>query len=477
MKHTDGSSSAASPAPAPGLGPLTEPSRERSSAFQRPSAVGERLRRIASLGLPIIGGMISQNIFNLVDTAMVGHLGDAALAAVGTASFLHFLAVSWLMGLGNGVQAIAARRLGEGEEGRTALPLNGALLLSLLFALPVTVGVFIGAPSYFPWVNDTPAVVQQAVPYMQLRAFSLLGAALNVSFRGYWNGVHLSRLYLQTLLVMHASNIAFNYTFIFGNFGMPAMGTAGAGLGSALATYIGTGYYFFLGLRYASRGGFLRARPSGETIRAMLRLAIPAGAQQLFFAGGFTVMFWILGQVGTAATAAANVLTNLMLVAVLPAMALGMAAATLVSQSLGQGRPQDATGWGWDVAGVAVALMALLSLPMLFVPDSILGLFIHNPQTIAISRLPLRVFAVAVIFDAVGIVFLHALSGAGAVRFTMLVSIACQWLLFLPAAYLVGPVLGYGLTGVWIAQCTYRLCQAAVFVFFFRRGSWRSIRL
>ncbi|MCA9637524.1 MAG: hypothetical protein KC420_15965, partial [Myxococcales bacterium] len=98
-----------------------------------------RTRKIITLALPVVGGMISQNILNLVDTAMVGTLGAASLAAVGMASFATFMSQAFIMALGAGVQAMAARRLGEGRRDEMAVPLNGGLLLALCLGVPVAV--------------------------------------------------------------------------------------------------------------------------------------------------------------------------------------------------------------------------------------------------------------------------------------------------------------------------------------------------
>ncbi|MEO1337136.1 MAG: MATE family efflux transporter, partial [Myxococcota bacterium] len=100
------------------------------------STRGERYWNVLRLGTPIVGGMISQNVLNLVDTAMVGTLGNAALAGVGTASFLNFMSVAFLTGFSVGVQAMVARRIGEGRESVAAIPLNGTLVIILGLALP-----------------------------------------------------------------------------------------------------------------------------------------------------------------------------------------------------------------------------------------------------------------------------------------------------------------------------------------------------
>lgn len=444
----------------------------------------DRLREVLGIALPIIGGMTSQNILNLVDTGMVGTLGDAALAAVGTGSFANFLAMAFITGLSAGVQTIASRRKGEGRDDETAVPLNGALLVALLFGVPVSLALFFVVPSVFPLLNPDPAVVSDGVPYLQARILAMTAVGMNFSFRGYWNGVNLSKLYLRTLLVMHAANILLNWMLIFGNLGMPAMGAVGAGVASAIATYIGTGYYLLLGLHYARKGGFLRGLPGRETFRMIGRLALPNAVQQLFFAAGFNVLFWIIAHSNmvdeahaTAEVAAANVVINVTLVAVLPGLGLGLAAASLVGQALGRLDPDDAKAWGWDVVKIAAAVMTVLGLPMLLFPDAILRVFLHDPETIEIARGPLRLVGGTIGIDAVGMVLMNALIGAGAARTSMVVSVATQWLLFLPVAYVLGPVLGAGLLAIWIAQVSYRAFTALVFATLWRQGRWTSIKV
>lgn len=436
-----------------------------------------RTRKILALGLPVVGGMISQNILNLVDTAFVGSLGTEALAAVGTGSFAYFMATALVMGISAGVQAMSARRLGEGREEEMAIPLNGGLLLALIVSLPLTAITWLAAPLLFPRLNPDPAVVALGVPFLQVRLLSTVFLGFNYAFRGYWNGVNQPGGYLRTLILMHSVNIALCWLLIFGNLGAPRLGTYGAGLASTIAMFVGNAYYFFQTLREARGAGFLRGLPDAATMRTMLRLSVPAGLQQLLFAAGLTAMFAILGRVGTAAAAAASVLTNIMLVAILPGIALGIVSASLVGQALGRKDTDDAYRWGWDVARVATVTMAALGLPMLVLPDLLLGIFIKDPHTAALARPALQVFGGTIAADAVGMVLMNALLGAGASQVVMTVSVGMQWVLFLPVAYLVGPVLGYGLLGIWIAQSTYRTVQAGIYAAVWRRRAWARIQI
>jgi putative MATE family efflux protein len=436
-----------------------------------------RFNKIFALALPIIGGMMSQNILNLVDTAFVGRLGDAALAAVGLGGFANFMAIAFITGLSSGVQAIAARRKGEGKDGEMAVGLNGGLLLALGIGLPLTLILFLAAPFLFPLLNPDPAVIELGVPYWQARLAGMVFVGANFCFRGYWNGVSQSGYYMRTLLLMHALNIFFNYALIFGNFGFPEMGATGAGIGTSLSVVFGSAYYFYLGLRHARPNGFLEGIPTKEQFANMLRLAVPSSIQTFFFAAGLTAMYWIIGQVGTRELAAANVLVNIMLVCILPAIGLGLAAASLAGQALGSGDAKDAKAWGWDVTKVGFIFLALLGTPMWLSTEPVLSIFIKDIDTIAVASLPLKMVGWFIAFDGIGLILMNALLGVGAAKAVMKVSIGLQWGLFLPLAWLVGPVLGGGLIAVWVAQFGYRALQAVIFARLWQQAKWQHIKV
>ncbi len=434
-----------------------------------------RRQRILALALPIIGGMLSQNLLNIVDTAMVGFLGDAALAAVGLGSFVVFMCQAPILGISTGVQTLAARKKGEGRVDRAAKVLNTALLVVLVVA-PVLSLIYVQlAEPLYPFLNKDDAVIAQGVPYLEWRLAATVFVGMNFAFRGYWNALDLSRLYMKTLIVMHACNIVLNYVLIFGHFGAPALGVAGAGLASALSMAIGTAVYFYLGFTHARRDGFLKGLANRQETGSLIRISGPSGLQQLFFAAGFVAIFWIIGRVGTAELAAANVLITVTLFAILPGLGLGLACTTLVSQALGRGEAEDAYRWAWDVAKVTVVVMTVLGLPMWLIPDLISSIFIHDVTTREIARWPMRLVGLTMPIEALGFAFMHGLLGAGDARSVMTISVSIQWLVLLPLAYLVGPVLGFGLLAIWLLQGGTRSMQSALFLLKWRSRRWQHI--
>ncbi len=434
-----------------------------------------RRQRILGLALPIIGGMVSQNLLNIVDTAMVGFLGDSALAAVGLGGFVVFMCQALILGISTGVQSTAARKKGEGRIDRAAALLNTALVIVLIVAPVLSVILIQIIPTLFPYLNSDVTVIERGVPYLEWRLGAIVFVGMNFAFRGYWNALDMSRVYMSTLIMMHSCNIVLNYVLIFGKFGAPALGVTGAGMASAISMGIGTMIYIILGCRYAAKDGFLKKLATKQETSSLVKISIPAGVQQLFFAAGMVAMFWIIGKIGTPELAAANVLITVLLFAILPGLALGIACATLVGQALGRGEPEDAYQWAWDVSKVTVALLTVLGLPMWLVPDLVSSIFIHDPDTRELARWPMRLVGLTMPIEAMGFAFMHALLGAGDAKRVMMVGIGSQWLLFLPLAYLFGPVLGFGLFTIWLLNGAGRTISTLFFLTMWRGRHWQRI--
>jgi putative MATE family efflux protein len=344
-------------------------------------------------------------------------------------------------------------------------------------AIPWTIALLLLADRIFPFLVDDPEVVALGVPYFQARLVGMIAIGMNFSFRGFWNGIGQSRRYLQTLVIMHVCNIFLNWVLIFGHCGLPALGAVGAGIGTTISTFLGTVIYVVLALRHARGTGFLRRMADRLTMATMLRLSVPAGMQSFFFAAGMTAFFWIIGRIGTAELAASNVLVQLLLVAILPGIGFGLAAASLVGQALGRGNPDDASTWGWDVSRLAMVVVGIGALLGVVAPDILLRIFLHDEHTIALARFPLRLLGITMAVETMGGVLMNSLLGAGASRTVMFVSIFMQWVLFLPLAFVLGPVLGLGMSAVWAAQVGYRSLQALVFAWIWRGRSWIEVEV
>ena len=445
-----------------------------------PGDAGQRpARRILGLGLPIFGGMASGALLTLVDTALVGQLGYRELAAVGLGSMAAWIYLGFFAGFTVAVQAIVSRRVGEGAPPeRYAVGLNAALLLIAIAAPASAALLWWATPWLFALLNDDPEVLRHGVPYLRwlIAQAPFMGAVY--AFNGFWNGISRSYLYVPALVSMHVVNVVLAYGLIFGNLGLPALGAEGAGIATFCASAFGFAVYCGIGGWHGRGFGFLRARPSREDFATVLRLAVPVGLQQLLDTLALTLMYRIVGLIGTVELAAYAVLINIVGFVGLPAFALGTAGATLVGESLGRGDIEAAARWARQVLQVGSLALALLGVPFWLAPDLVLSLFLQDAAALDAARTPMRILGAMIVVNGVGYMLAAMLNGAGDVRRVTWVNMLTQWLWLLPGAYLFGPALGFGLLGVWcMHQFGFRALQSGIYVLLWRQRGWARLRI
>ncbi|MEM7080789.1 MAG: MATE family efflux transporter, partial [Pseudomonadota bacterium] len=432
-----------------------------------------RLRRIAGLAVPLIAGAVATNIMTVVDTLMVGQLGAAALAGVGIAGQVFFLLLAAALGLAAGVQALVARRVGQGRIEETGRVLNAGCLAALLFGGALAAAGYLLVPVLFGWLHDDPLLVAQGIAYLEPRLPSICIIAINVAFRSYWVGVDLAKFSMLSIVSLSLANILFNYMLIFGNWGAPRLDVAGAGLGSTLAVMVGLLINIGFALRSARSNGFLRGLPGGEDWRSMLRISYPESLRQLLFTVGVLVMYVLVGMLGTQSLAAFHVIISICLIAYMPHIGLGGAATTVVGEALGRDDEADARLWGWQVGNVTMVLLLGLALLIVGFPAWVLSAFLIDADTLQLAVVPLQLAVLAHVFDGYSKVMGSAFIGLGDTQTAMRLTLLPQWLLLLPALALMAWS-GMGLTAAMGAFVVVTGAAAIAAIWLWaRRGSRR----
>ena len=424
--------------------------------------------------------MASQNVLNLADAAMVGRLGTASVAAVGLGSTMNWQCQAALQGVSSGVQAMAARRVGEGRLDEVASPLNAALILVCAMGVPMAILAFANAEALVPLYTSDASVVANAVPYLRARLLAVPAVGMNFAFRGFWNAIQQPQVYMNTLIVMHTLNVTLSLILTFvgvPQLGIPPLGALGAGLGTSFSLWCGTAMYVYQGIKRASKYGFLQTRPTMTDLKVLATQAAPTSVTNLLYASGMMTLYSIVGRIGTTEVAAVNVLINLMLFLVLPCMGMGLAAGALSGRALGRGDVEDAKQWPWDVAKITAALMSVVGIILAAFPRVVLAIFLNDPHAVDIATTPLRMTGLTVCGDAMSLTMQNALLGVGDAKRVALVSILSQWAVFLPSAYLAVVVFNQNLTVVWALYVSYRFVQGLVYANIWRSGAWSKIRL
>lgn len=438
------------------------------------AARAQRLRRIGNLALPIVAATIATHLMNFVDALMVGRLGDAALAGVGLGGQFLFLLLAVALGLAAGVQALVAKRVGEDRPDRTGPLLNAGLVLALgaglllmLLGYPLTT-VVLGV------VSDDPRVVQEGLAYLYTRLPSLLFVSMNIAFRAYWVGVSLARWSMISIISLSLANVLFNYALIFGNFGLPRLEAAGAGLGSTLATLVGLLVNWGLAVKFARPNGFLRGLPSAPETRRMLRIAYPESLRQLFFSSGVVLFYVLVAQIGTRELAAFYVIISICQIAYLPHLGISGAATTLVGEAVGRRDLAEAQTWGWQVTAVGVVVLSLAAATVIVLPAPLLSLFLIDPTTLALAVVPLQLAVFAHVLDGAAKVLSAAFIGAGVSAIALRLTVVPQWLLLLPLVWLVVQT-GGGLRSAMLVFLAAMAVGLAWAVFAWQQRKWQQL--
>lgn len=438
----------------------------------------QRYKTIFALGLPIIGGMLSQSVLNLIDAALVGQLGEASLAGVGVGSYANFVAISLVLGLSSAVQTLVARRQGQGLVDESIKPVLMGILWSFCAALPISIIFIQYSEILVNQITNEVSVQDIAAEYFDYRTAAMLAIALHLSFRGWWNGTQRPGTYFKVLIFTHILNVAVSYCLIFGYLGMPRLGAPGAGLGTAIALYAGVFLNAWMVYKDTKGSIFKKWKlTDSQHMISLLRLSIPNSVQQFFFALAICVLMWIIGQISTSDQALAHVLINLSLFLILPAVGFGVASTSLVSHALGENCSLKAVQTAWDVITVAMMAIATLSLPLWLIPESVLSIFLQSSEVIANGILPLQLTALAITLDAAAIVLAQSLLGVGDSRSVLIITGTGQWLFYLPLAWFFGPYLGYGILGIWVVQLIHRTLSSIVFISIWRQKKWLKIEI
>jgi multidrug resistance protein, MATE family len=440
-------------------------------AAMRPAAPGA-LAAIGRLAAPLTAFFAVQSATDLASTAILGRLGDATLAGTGAAGTIYGVLLALMFGADAAVQAIVSRRSGAGRPDLLGQVLADALAITLPLGGAVTLGLWFAAPMLLAAILPDRASAAIGAAWLRAAAPSVLLYGLTIPINACWIGSGRPAIAFAVTAFLAPLQIAAAYLLAFGVGPFAAMGGAGAGLAITLACAVGGCLQVTLAARPGAIRGFLRAPPSIEGAGTVAALAWPISAQQALSQLGFIVAYLIVARLGVATVAATNVLITLATVPAQLAVGIGVASATLVGQTLGRADPPAARRWGWRAATAGLICSAPFTLTALLATRPMLGLFLHDPATLAIAVWPVRIVGVSIAAQTTVQVLSFSLRGAGATRTGAGIAFASQWLVQLPLSWWVALPLGYGLIGLSGVQCLVVGVEAAATALVWAGSRW-----
>jgi len=455
-------------------------SAERTNWLSRPCGGCDVLR----MAVPLIVSTGAWTVMNFIDRMFLLRYSEEAMAAVLPAGMVHFAMVCFPLGVASYVNTFVAQYHGAGHPRRIGPAVWQGARVGL-YCIPVFLAMIPLSPWIFRLAGHEAELASLESLFFQTALFGAGAEVIAASMAAFFTGRGVTWVVMVVDSSASALNIVLDYGWIFGHFGLPALGIEGA----AWATVCSLWYrvIVYLGLmmlpRYRRRYHTWSGRRfNASLLRRLLRYGGPSGLQFLVEIGGFTLFLLVVGNLGKVAMAATTLAFNFNTLAFVPMLGLGIALSTLVGQQLGQNNPRLAARATWTSLCMALGYMGAMALVYVLFPDVLLMGHAAGTPPAEFAELRdttvilLRFVAAYCLFDAMNVVFAGALKGAGDTRFILITS-----LLLTPApvaaAWAGIHYLDYGLLWCWVVITLWVCVSGVIYCARFLQGRWRHIRV
>ncbi len=435
-----------------------------------PAHLVATLKDVAKLAAPVVATEIGLVTMGLVDTLVVGRLGAEAIGAVGLGNVLVFNVAIFGMGLLLGLDTVVSQSYGAGRLDDCHRWLLHGVVLSLVGALPLT-GLVWAVSAMLPIWGIEANVTALARPYMDISAWGVFPLLVFAAFRRYLQAMGVVRPIVAIIVAGNLFNLAAANLLVFGELGLPAMGTVGSAWATlASRTGLAAALFLFTLAHAAKKDTGLFATPLAidmVRVRRLLSLGLPAASQLTLEVGVFAMATGLVASLDAASLAAHQIVLNVATVTFIVPMGVGASAAVLVGQAVGQGDLIEARRRGWTALAIGVGFMACSALSFLLMPGLLVSAFTADAAVMVIGMRLLTVAAAFQLFDGLQAVAIGALRGLGDTRTPMFANLAGYWALGLPLGYVLCFPLGLGAVGLWMG-----LSAGLIVVGLWLLGTW-----
>ncbi|MCW5967057.1 MAG: MATE family efflux transporter [Blastocatellales bacterium] len=433
-------------------------------------------RAIILLSIPMVLEMAMESLFGIADVFFVSRLGADAVATVGITESLLTLIFALAMGLSMATTALVSRRIGEKDTEGAKRAAVQAIILGIVISVPIAIISVLFTRQFFGLMGASSEVIEIGAPYGMIvlggNVVIMLLFLINAVFRGAGDAaVAMRALWLGNII-----NIILDPCLIFGWGPFPEWGVTG----SAVATVIGRGvsvaYQFrvLFGKNSRIRLSLSDIAIDPDIIAKMIRISIGGILQYLVATASWLALVRLVAVFGSAAIAGYTIALRIIIFALLPSWGMSNAAATLVGQNLGAGKPQRAEKSVWITGFGNSVFLGLVAVVFIIFAEPLIHIFTTDAEVVSFGVSCLRYISYGYIFYAYGMIVVQAFNGAGDTFTPTLINLFCYWLFQIPLAYYLSMKAGFGAQGVFLAITIAESSLALVAVLAFRRGTWKT---
>lgn len=433
-------------------------------------------KEIIKLSLPIIAASAIENLTAIINTAFLGRVGPIALGAIAIGGIFYLALVMIGFGFGIGTQIIVARRYGEkdfNEIGRT-------IYHAAIFLLSMAVFIFFIVQSYsgtfFNNILKSHEVIAEVKAFMSYRIFGIMFAFTNLLFRAFYIGIQRTRIIGISSFIIAMVNIFCDFSLIFGHFGFPEMGVAGAGLASVIAEIAGTIFFVSYTSKRHDVSEFWHTNNlkfSFSLLKRIFKIANPVMLQFSISFGGWFIFFLLVEKMGEMQLAVSNIIRTYYMIVLLPVWGYASTTNTLVSYKMGSKSFSEIIPLVKKIIGLSIITVVILVFITDIFSHYIIRIYTNNPVLIKACYPVLVVVSISSILVTVAIILFNIVSGSGKTKVCLIIEfvVIC---IYVAWTYLLVHIEKATIAQVWTAEILYGLVMGFISFLYLKFGNWRK---
>jgi putative MATE family efflux protein len=437
---------------------------------------GSLNRAILLLAVPMVLEMVLESLFAVVDVFWVGRLGSNAVATVGLTESMLSIVFAVAMGLALSTTAMVARRIGEKDPEGAADAAVQAIVLGLVVSVAIGVPCLFYAPNLLRLMGASPEIVATGSGYTRICLGGSCAVLLLFLNNAIFRGAGDAAIAMRLLWVSNILNLVLDPLLIFGFGPIPRLGVTGAALATFLGRSIGVGYQFYRLLKGTERIRVLQRqiRVHAQVLWRLVRVSLTGILQFAIAHTSWIGLVRIVSIFGATAIAGYTIAIRIVVFFILPSWGLSNAAATLVGQNLGAGKPDRAEASVWRTGLYNMIFLGSLGVFFVLFAEPAVRVFTRDPVVVSLAASCLRIVSYGNIGYAYGMVMLQAFNGAGDTITPTIVNLFGFWLLEIPLAYWLAIRAHQQSNGAFWAIVVAEAAIAGTSAILFKQGRWKK---
>lgn len=436
-------------------------------------STGNEGRLILRFAIPMLLGNVFQQLYNVVDSIIVGrYIGKEALAAVGTSGPIIFLLVSFIIGITMGFTVVVSQYFGAKDIEKVKRAINTMYIFLFFVSLVMSVLGILLSDLIFDLINLSPTIIPQAKIFLNIFFAGLIFLFGYNGTSAILRGLGDSKTPLYFLVGSVGVNIILDLIFVVGfHWGVGSV---------ALATVISEAAAFIVQILYLNRYhkivkfSFRNLTFDRAIFVKSLKIGLPTGFQQTFVAVGMVALYWVVNRFGVDANAAYSAAGRIDSFAAMPAMSFTVALSTFVGQNLGANRPDRVKAGLKATLIMTSAMSVIISVITVLFGRPLMMMFTSDSVVIEMGQDYLKIIGSFYILFSVMFVINGLLRGAGDTFVPMFISLFSLWLVRIPVAYLLSSNPTFGVDGIWWSIPVGWLSGVILFYWYYRLGRWKT---